>query len=307
MIKQITITNYLGDSIKIVLREPEQSGFLISSITGLGPAKANINNTEVSTNDGALFNSARLNPRNIVIDMIFEETVYGEDIEDLRQKSYKYFPIKKSLTLLIETDSRIVRTVGYVEANEPNIFSEREATQISIICPDPYLYSAGPNGDNTTVFYGIEPSFEFPFSNESFNEKLIIFGKIQNKTENVINYQGDAEIGIIIHIHAIGPVSNVAIYNTRTRESMRIDTDKLEALTGSGIIVGDDIIIDTSKGSKSVTLVRNGQSTNILNCLDKNTDWFTLAKGDNIFAFTAEAGVTNLQFWINNKTIYEGV
>ena len=39
----------------------------------------------------------------------------------------------------------------------------------------------------------------------------------------------------------------------------------------------------------------------------KNTDWFTLAKGDNIFAFTADSGVTNLQFRIENKVIYEGV
>ena len=33
----------------------------------------------------------------------------------------------------------------------------------------------------------------------------------------------------------------------------------------------------------------------------------TLAKGDNIFAFTADSGVTNLQFRIENKVIYEGV
>jgi hypothetical protein len=54
-------------------------------------------------------------------------------------------------------------------------------------------------------------------------------------------------------------------------------------------------------------LIREGVSYNILNCLDKNTDWFTLAKGDNIFAFTADSGVTNLQFRIENKVIYEGV
>ena len=65
--------------------------------------------------------------------------------------------------------------------------------------------------------------------------------------------------------------------------------------------------INTSKGDKSITLIREGVSYNILNCLDKNTDWFTLAKGDNIFAFTADSGVTNLQFRIENKVIYEGV
>lgn len=88
---------------------------------------------------------------------------------------------------------------------------------------------------------------------------------------------------------------------------MRIDTDKLEAYTGSGIVAGDDIVICTVKGNKSITLIRGGKSTNILNCLEKNADWFQLAKGDNIFAYTAQSGGSNLQFKIENRIVYEGV
>ena len=307
MIYSIVVTNYLGDRIKLELGKPDVSGFLIKSITGLGPAKANVNTTEVSTNDGSLFNSARLSQRNIVLDMVFINTVYGESIEDLRQKSYKYFPLKKSVELTIETDNRYVKTTGYVESNEPNIFSSQEGTQISIICPDPYFYSAGEDGKNVTNFYSIDPMFEFPFSNESLDEPLLVFGEIQIKTEGVITYHGDSEIGVMIYIHAIGPATNINIYNTETREVMRINTEKISLLTGKGIVASDDIVINTAKGEKSITLIREGVSYNILNCLDKNTDWFTLAKGDNIFAFTADSGVTNLQFRVENKVIYEGV
>lgn len=307
MIYSIVVTNYLGDRIKLELGKPDVSGFLIKSITGLGPAKANVNTTEVSTNDGSLFNSARLSQRNIVLDMVFINTVYGESIEDLRQKSYKYFPLKKSVELTIETDNRYVKTTGYVESNEPNIFSSQEGTQISIICPDPYFYSAGEDGNNVTDFYTIDPMFEFPFSNESLTDPLLIFGEIQIKTEGVITYYGDSEIGVVIYIHAIGPATNINIYNTETREVMMINTTKLEKLTGKGLVASDDIVINTTKGEKSITLIREGASYNILNCLDKNTDWFTLSKGDNIFAFTAETGVTNLQFRIENQVIYEGV
>lgn len=307
MIYSIVVTNYLGDRIKLELGKPDVSGFLIKSITGLGPAKANVNTTEVSTNDGSLFNSARLSQRNIVLDMVFINTVYGESIEDLRQKSYKYFPLKKSVELTIETDNRYVKTTGYVESNEPNIFSSQEGTQISIICPDPYFYSAGEDGNNVTNFYIIDPMFEFPFSNESLDEPLLVFGEIQIKTEGVITYHGDSEIGVMIYIHAIGPATNINIYNTETREVMRINTEKISSLTGKGIVASDDIVINTAKGEKSITLIREGVSYNILNCLDKNTDWFTLAKGDNIFAFTADSGVTNLQFRVENKVIYEGV
>ena len=307
MIYSIVVTNYLGDRIKLELGKPDVSGFLIKSITGLGPAKANVNTTEVSTNDGSLFNSARLSQRNIVLDMVFINTVYGESIEDLRQKSYKYFPLKKSVELTIETDNRYVKTTGYVESNEPNIFSSQEGTQISIICPDPYFYSAGEDGNNVTNFYSIDPMFEFPFSNESLAEPLLVFGEIQIKTEGVITYHGDSEIGVMIYIHAIGPATNINIYNTETREVMRINTEKISSLTGKGIVASDDIVINTAKGEKSITLIREGVSYNILNCLDKNTDWFMLAKGDNIFAFTADSGVTNLQFRVENKVIYEGV
>lgn len=304
MIKSITVTNYLGDSIKLDLARPEESGFVVTSVTGLGSGKANINMTEVATNDGSLYNSSRLPSRNIVISLKY---LWQSTIEDVRQLSYKYFPIKKKLTLLIETDNRQAEIEGYTEANDPNIFSKDEGSDISIVCPNPFFYSAGKDGVNTTIFYGVEPLFEFPFSNESLYECLIEMGWIQNQMEKVVIYSGDAEIGVTITIHAIGEAHNITIYNTGTREVMRIDTNKLKSFIGSGIIAGDEIVICTVKGQKSITLLRNGRTTNILNCLDKNADWFQLAKGDNVFAYTAEEGSSNLQFKIENRIIYEGV
>ena len=87
MIYSLTVTNFLGDRIRLELGKPENTGFLIKSITGLGPVKANVNTTEVITNDGSMFNSARLSQRNIVIQMVFVNSIYGEDIEAIRQKS----------------------------------------------------------------------------------------------------------------------------------------------------------------------------------------------------------------------------
>ncbi len=304
MIRSITVMNYLGDSIKLDLARPEESGFVVTSVTGLGSGKANINTTEVATNDGGLFNSSRLPSRYIVISLKY---LWHDSIEDVRQLSYKYFPIKKKLTLLIETDNRQAEIDGYVEENEPNIFSKDEGSDVTIKCPNPFFYSAGKDGINTTIFYGVEPLFEFPFSNESLYECLLQMGEIQNQTEKTVIYSGDAEIGVTITIHAIGEARNITIYNTGTREVMRINTDKLKTFTGSGIIAGDDIIICTIKGQKSITLLRGGKRTNILNCLDKNADWFQLTKGDNIFAYIAEEGSKNLQFRIENRIVYEGV
>ena len=157
MIKSVTITNHLGESIKMELGFPEKSGFLIQSITGLGPVKADINSTKFATSDGAIFNSARLDSRNIVMILRLLE---NSTIEDTRQKTYKYFPIKNRIRFRIETDNRTCETYGYVESNDPIIFSSQVSTQISIICPDPYFYSITPK---TTIFSGVESLFNFHF------------------------------------------------------------------------------------------------------------------------------------------------
>lgn len=303
MIQSVTVINYLGDVIELDLMNPEKSGFVVKSITGLGPSKGVINTTEVSTNDGSIYNSARKTQRNIVMQLGF---LWSNTIEDARHRTYKYFPVKKLLTLIFKTDKRQCMITGYVESNEPDIFSKNSGCQISIICPDPSFYALDSDSSNTTVFNGIEPLFEFEFENEGM-ENTIEFGEIQSKAENVVTYDGDEEVGIRISIFALGPATNITIYNSMTRETMTIDTSKIETLTGKGIVDGDEITICTVKGSKGITLLREGKTTNILNCLGKNIDWFQLTKGDNVFAYSAETGASNLQFRIDNDVIYEGV
>ncbi len=365
MIQKVIITNYLGESLELELRRPEKSGFYIESITGLGPGKANINTTDIATDDGAIFNSARSEERNIVMKigfMIVEGVT--KSIEEARHLTYKYFPKKKPLLFHILTDDRELKTIGYVEENEPDIFSDRETTQISIICPDPLFYSIFTN---TTTFNGIDFEFEFPFENNTVGDTALIIpgiakelqvivtelpeegdpslyyfvrngssiylydeyrylnsdwiyvaqriyyspeiemGSIENLKERSIWYDGDAETGVVIKIHAIGSAEHIVIYNTGTRERMILDTDKLTTLTGSGIVQGDEITISTIKGDKYVRLLRNGVEYNILKILDKNSDWFQLAKGDNIFTYTATYGAANLQFKILNNIAFEGI
>lgn len=305
MIKRITVINYTGDSVTITLNEDEpEHGMIITDIEGLGPPKANINMTTLATTDGGLFNSARSDMRNIVISMLF---TFAPTIEDSRLRTYKYFPLKKPLDFLVETDRRIAKTTGYVESNEPNIFSKEEGNQISIVCDDPYFYSAGENGTNTTVFYGIEPLFEFEFSDpedEDDESPSLEFGSIENETEKTVYYDGDAEVGILITIHALDEAKNITIYNAGTREVMKIDTSRIP---GGILKAHDDIIISTVRGRHTIELLRDGIYTNILNALDKYSDWFLLAKGDNVFAYTAEEGSENLQFTIENQVIYWGV
>lgn len=302
MIHSITVTNYRGDSLKMELTRPQDSGFIIEKVTGLGPGKANINTSEVSTNDGAIYNSARVPSRNIVISVKY---LFKETIEEARQTSYKYFPLKRKVTLLIETDNRMAEIEGYVESNDPDIFSQEEGSDISIICPNPFFYDALSTTE--TSFSGIVPAFEFPFSNESLTEPLLEFSVIEDVTDRVIDYKGDAEVGVTISIQARGEAGDITIYNVDTAETMVVYNNLVESLTGSGIVDGDEIIICTVRGQKSAKLIRQGKTTNILNCIGRDADWFQLAKGPNTFAYDAVTGRNNLRVIITNRIIYEGI
>lgn len=305
MIQSVTIINPSRQSLKLELKRPDKTGLLIERIDGLGPAKASINTTQLAMFDGSLYNSAYLDPRNIVITLRFSDDE-NESVEDIRHKTYTYFPIKKEIELIIETDKRTLKTKGYVESNDPDIFSDTEGSSISIICADPYFYSVNTN---ETLFYGIDPLLEFPFENPSVNEDMTQLGNIQLITQEIITYDGDFDVGMTITIHATGSTKDVSIHNITTGKVMRIDTDRLKSLTGSEIIGGDTIVIETELRDRKITLIRNGEKINIRNCLGKSTDWLMLSKGDNIIACNAEGeeGPAHLQFHISNKIVYEGV
>lgn len=327
MIKSVYVKNYRGESTILTLTKPNESGFIITSIDGLGPSHANINTTNLSSDDGAIYNSSRVEVRNIVLHLRFlegtintpakingENTVRKAIIEDIRLLSYKYFPIKKKVTLIFETDQRYVSTEGYVETNEPDIFSNEESTSISILCPDPYFYLAGNYEYTENAFSTVQSKIEFrasetptKYSNESVSEDLTEFGEIRTETTSTIVYEGDKRIGAIFSLNFSGTASMITLYSDTTGEVMPIDTSKIAPIVGSDIQELDIIEISTVTGNKYAKLIRGGLEYNILNALGKNTDWISLEHGDNYIGFYAESGVTNIQVYLRNKVAYEGI
>lgn len=328
MIESITAVNYMGDAYTMYLREPEKSGFIIRSITGLGPAKATINTSALASADGSLFNSSRLGERNIVIKMSFMSDT--DDIESVRQKSYSVFPVKKKVTIYVKTNNRYVAIDGYTESNEPDIFSKDVQSSISVICPNPYFYEVGPNSPQRTIFTGVEAEFEFFFEKardyknlgpDGFPLKggvitlddIVKLSTISTTREKSIYYDGDETNGITMTIHANEEVAgDITIRNLETHEFMKIYADKLEKLTGSHLKAFDELVICTVIGSKGATLVRDGIMYNVLNCIDRDSDWFQLGIGDNLFGYFVEGeDITEKHSKINleivNTVIFEGV
>jgi Phage tail protein len=303
MIKSIGVINPSGELLTLELRSPEKSGFFIESIDGLGPVKSNINISQSLWQDGGKFNSARSGSRNLVIKLgLLEGT--PESIEDLRLKAYRYFPNKKPVTIEVLTDNRHATTIGYVEGNEPDIFSREEKVQISLICPDPYFYDTE---FITTVFHGIASGFEFPFENQSTTLSLLEFGSVfLNDQANVFN-SGDISTGIFVIIQFTGAVTDPTINNLSNGQSMVFSSSRLTTLTGFNFKANDVLLVSTIRGSKQIVLVRDGIGINVLNIMTTVNGWITIDKGDNVMAYTATSGLANMLVSVQHQVVYEGM
>lgn len=305
MIQSITVTNPKGESLELELTRPEQSGLMVLNVEGLGPPKADVIKSDFSTVDGGRVHSVRVPERNVVITL---GMMFAPTIEDARQKTYRYFPLKKAVTLRVKTSNRDAVISGIVESNEPDIFSSAEETQISIVCVDPYFYELG---GESIAFNGVVPDFYFPFSNESLTDPLLTFGEIRLDTRTTFEYVGDADTGVDITVNVVtsGEIGDITIYNVDTREWMKIYVSKISSLTGAKLVAGDEIHISTISGSKYCTVFANGVERNAINIIDKESTWFQLSAGDNTFEFITEnqVGQGNISLTFAYRNAYGGI
>ena len=182
MLKKIVVTNFRNESIEYDIegvQAENESGLLITSIDGLGPVKATINMTDIPTSDGSVFNSARLNSRNIVIKAKFTS---ASSIEEARHLSYRYFPVKSKVKIQVVTDTRTVETEGYVESNEPDIFYEMSGCQISIVCPSAFMVG-----------------------NDIHEEFDLLTGKCD------VNFHGDNNDGVSVKVNVIDNIVSMSL------------------------------------------------------------------------------------------------
>ena len=91
------IENSRGEQLQLTNRESE---FQVVSIIGLNPPNALINTTDIAGLDGAKFNSAKLETRNIVITL----RING-DVEANRLRLYEMFCTKENCTFFYSNSS----------------------------------------------------------------------------------------------------------------------------------------------------------------------------------------------------------
>lgn len=277
------VENHNGE----VLNLSTSSKYTLYKITGLQPPASAVNTSNNATSDGVSVNSVRVDKRNIVLYMAL-----NGDIEESRINLYKYFPLKKTITIFFKHGSRDVYIKGMVELIECDLFAQRQVAQISVICPQPYFKAVN---DIVSYFSDVSALFEFPFS---ISEAGVEFSAITTNVRKSIINAGDVPSGVVIDLYAIGTVVNPVIYDVMKRTHIKL-MFTLE--------VGDHVIINTNHGEKSITLVRAGVSTNIMGYLYPSSSWLTLESGDNVFTYNCDSGNSNLQITFSSSVLYGGV
>ncbi len=269
MIKSVTITNDLGETITMGIGDRDVSGLLITEIDGISPSKASILTASMSSIDGSEYTGAKMEERNITISIAFNPLFYWDDtIEDMRHLCYKYFPIKKNIKLEFNTDTRKSYIFGYVEDVDVNLFSNQESASISIICPDPYFRV---EGETVSLDVGVvTPMFEFPFSNESLDEDLIIFGEEFIGKEDTVHYPGDVDTGCIVTFRAKGPVSNIEFINKTANQSINISSAKVFSLLKMNYDSSNTFLlpIEGSPGKGSELKIEQGLTSGVLTVIE---------------------------------------
>ena len=301
MIKSFKITNHLGNSLYLDIRKPEDTGFLVTSVSGLTPPKAEVSESEFSTADGIDISGVRVGSRSITFTLIFyQDNNEKLTVEELRHICYEYFPVKKEIQIEITNDSGIYRTSGTIETNEITIFTIMEGAQINVICPDPYFWS---KDSSTLNMWDVKPAFEFPV----IFEDTVEFSTIDTSHQFDLYYNGAGDCGVTLKIYSIGSVGDIYIYDQLTNGYMKIISSRVAQKTGHPVMKGDYITINTRRGKKSASLLRNGITHNILHAISTDSEWTMLHQGLNRFAYVATSGVSNLKISIDYEVNCLGV
>ena len=261
------IENANGDVLKLT---GDEAVYQVVNITGLNPPKAQINTTTIVGLDGAAFNSSKLEMRNIVLLI----KING-NVEQNRLNLYKYFRTKEKCTFYYSNRNLDVFIQGYVESIECGLFSKSEQAQISIICPYPYfksIYESQADSSN------IQGQFIFPFS-INLNSPVVISMIVGESGSIYVFNRSESETGAIIEIDVINPVSSIQIQDISNGNNFEIDYS---------FLAEDKIIINTNKGQKSVTLIRNGTISNIFSSIKRGSTFFQLSAGNNTFEYLTD-------------------
>lgn len=249
MLTLVEARNVQGSLLSLPL-DSISGGYSLQDILGLDPVKATIVSSSFAGVDGAQFQSARREERNITIKLGFEADYVTTAVRDLRLKAYNFFMPKSKVDLrFYDSSGLVVNISGYVESCVTPLFSDVPGVDISILCLDSDfldLTSAVTSGSSTS-----------------------------GTTETLYHYSGSVETGFSFVFNINRALTEFTIYH-RGPDGILRSMDFADSF-----VSGDVLTINTVTGSKGVTLTRAGTNSSLLRAKSPQSGWTELLNGDN--------------------------
>lgn len=280
----------------------------ITAVTGLESSELDISTSDNALVDGASVDGKKIKPRPIHIEASFKS---NKNNPENRANVIKFFNPKYTGKALI-TNMGVSRNIeyeleGWTFASVRNMDNKLKIL-VDLLCPDPYMLNVDNYGKNMA---NISALFAFPWrmlSTRMTSGKLDYPDKARGMLlggmtmgyrtlykEVVLANDGDVPTGVQIQFVATrGPVTNPKITNTGTGQYMRVNVAMQQ---------GDILLIDTNNRHQVITL--NG--VNYYQHIDRKSEPFKLAVGDNYLEYDADENYTNLDVNLFYTPKYLGV
>ncbi|NJP37927.1 phage distal tail protein [Alkalicoccus luteus] len=264
-----------GDNFKVIFFE------------GFGNLDADVQTQRSPYQDGGSRKGVVLEQRPLYIEFLLQGESW-EDLSSQRQLVSRVFnpkiPGKYTLsygekTFEIEGSPESVPYFGQEATNH------LQEVSVSVIAPDPYWRDPIEVSRALRAFEG---TFQFPL------RFPLRFG--QRGDSETFDNTGDVAAPVKIDIQ--GPVEVPQLFNQTTGEFIRVNIN----LRG-----GDILHIDTDENHKRVEIYRRGNVIRAFGFLDRRSDLWKLAPGENVIRYSADRGQRESIVTISYQNRYVGV
>ncbi len=267
-----------------ILEMKRNAEFRVITIEGLESSQYTINSIK-SNQDGVIITSKKIEPREIII----TGDIKKNQNEDINRANLISFFNPKLEGLLRVKRNNVEKKIAYSVSDFK--FSNKKMSEwlqfkIELECQDPYFESIDNFGKNIAL---ITKQFAFPLA---ICPKKIMGFKTYNNNVLLLN-DGDCETGCEIRIKAAGGKV------TRPKVSLN---DKFIAVNVE-MKLGDELVINTKPRQKSISL--NG--VNVVNKIDRKSDFFSLGIGNNIMTYESDEGYQDMEIYVYFYKKYLGV
>lgn len=276
--------------------------FGITKIEGLESSELEVNTTDNALVDGSTVDGKRIKNRPIRIEATLRD---DQNNETNRQRIVKFFNPKYTGKLTVN-HSGTKRTIEYELEGwsfvAGNVYN-RLAIVVDLMCPDPFMKNVDNFGRNIAE---ISKQTAFPW--RVVKQKVIvpdpykglalpgqITGYRTLKREVSLPNDGDVPTGLQVQFIAErGPCTNPKITLVGSGKFVRVKVEMEK---------GDVLLVDTKKRHQVIEL--NG--VNVYQKIDRMSEPFELAVGDNYLEYDADENYTNLDVRLFYTPLYLGV